>query len=313
MLRALFAPLLLFLSSCSIVGATIISNTETVKDEETNKHIGSIRVSYDASFASCSTVLMIGVATAMTIFDYNKLSEATATGQKIVVIISDHNEQSLIKTSPAKYASLVNAIHQHLTDLVPICAEEKDEIGILIGGHSGSGEAAVIALQEHLFDFAPLGFVGLDPYELSRKTVDISKPLLLPAMYWGFSETTCLVTKEKAARAGYELTEINSRVLYVIHNGNGCGITHCVFTDRGCKSVCPTKDNLSWIIDLVAKSLVLFVDAIRRSEGFRKENFVLPGIPGHEVLLFVNHDTVQSSESIVSGYRYRENLLKATD
>ena len=294
--RASLLPFLFLMAISTRSGAidtaeNVISATEIVEEMTTKKELGSIKYHYDSVIASCSTVLILGVGTFMSINDYDMVSRATASGQPIVVIISDHNVHSLIKTSPTKYALLVNAIQRYLPDLIPICKNQ--DARILVGGHSASGEAAVKALQENLLGFEPVGFVGLDPYEISAKTVDMTKTLTMPAMFWGLSETTCKVERIKAAKAAYKLAMAKARILYVLDNDQS-GITHCVFSDTGCGEwplVCENEEVFDWVHETVAKSIHMFIVAITDG-NYTKRQFELPKDTPRDVILYANEDEV---------------------
>ena len=227
----------------------------------------------------------------MSVRDYDKLSKKIVLGKPIVVVICDHNPGNFKKTSIAKYGSLANAIKDRMQDLIPSCKGT----GIVIGGHSASGEASLAAWQNGLIhDLNPLGYIGLDPYEIGENTIDEGNTLTLPAIFWGFTKTTCLVAKEKAAEAGYAITSSNARVLYTVHNENGCKITHCVFTDHGCgvkPFTCSTQDDFDWIYEYVASSIHLFLDAIAHGNTFTREYFELDGTPV-DLSLRVNTDEV---------------------
>jgi hypothetical protein len=296
MTRAPVLPLLFLLAILTRSGAidtpeNVISATAIVKEMTLKKELGNIRYYYDSVIASCSTVVILGVGTYMSINDYDMLSKGTASGQPIVVIISDHNVHNLVKTSPTKYALLVNAIQEQLSDLVPICKNQ--DAHILVGGHSASGEAAVKALQENLLRFEPVGFVGLDPYEISAKTVDMTKALTMPAMFWGLSETTCRVDIIEAARAAYKLATPKTRILYLLDNDQS-GITHCVFSDTGCGEwplVCETEEVFDWVHETVAKSIHMFTVAITDSNYTRRQ-FELPKDTPRDVVLYANEDEI---------------------
>jgi hypothetical protein len=297
MTRASFLPLLFLMAISTRSGAidtseNLISATEIVKEKTSKKELGSVHYYYDSVIASCSTVLILGVGTYMSINDYDRISKATASGQPIVVIISDHNAHNLVKTSPTKYALLVNAIQVYLSDLIPICNKNQDA-RIIVGGHSASGEAAVKALQENLLSFEPVGFVGLDPYEISAKTVDMTKTLTMPAMFWGLSETTCKVDRMKAARSAYKLAMPKARILYVLDNDQSA-ITHCVFSDTGCGEwplVCETEEVFDWVHGTVAKSIHMFVEAITDG-NYSKGQFELPKDTPRDVVIYANEDEV---------------------
>lgn len=114
----------------------------------------------------------------------------------------------------------------------------------------------------------------------------------------GFTRTTCLVAKEKAAQAAYKITSPNARILYKINNSDGCEITHCVFTDHGCgvsPFICSTQNEFDWVYGYVAKSVHIFLDAINTGSTFNKEFFELHDAP-EELRLYVNQDEVESLE-----------------
>jgi hypothetical protein len=301
MMRLLWLPLLCLLAP--YCGANdVVSVTESVKDETNNKELGMIRYHYDAAIASCSFVLILGVGTFMSVSDYDKVSEQIALGYPIVVVISDHNEGNFQKTSSTDYALLVNGLGSQLSDLIPICSN--GDAKIVIGGHSASGEASVVAWQHGLLEMMKpiVGFVGLDPFEISEHTVDESNTLDLPGLFWGFTRTTCSVTKEKAAEAAYKLTSSFARVLYTIHNDNGCDISHCVFTDHGCgvrPLICGTRDQHDWVYQYVAESIHLFLDAIDRNTAFSRDYYQLHGTP-EDISFYVNQDEVGDSVTELS-------------
>ena len=294
--------------------------------------------------SECSDVLVVGVGTAMSVEDYDKIAESivTVTGTtSLVVIISDHNPGRIVKLSSTLYANLSNAIRDQLhSGLVPICNNninienntvygsnfsssidrqqqepqpqpQQGTTNFLIGGHSASGQAALEAAQKELYDFVPSGFVGLDPYDISEKTMDMESPLQFPTLNWGFTNTTCFVQVEKAALGAFHLSSSDSgRVLYSIDNSQN-DLTHCVFTDEGCGVsivvVCPTEEKFEWVYESVAKSVHLFVNALK-TEGtpFRKEHFELPVTVSEEVFLYVNGDDGD-------GYGDSEMIAASTD
>jgi hypothetical protein len=286
----------------------------------------------NATSKQCSDILVIGVGTAMSVEGYDKVAErivAISGSSSLVVVISDSNPDHIVKLPSSKYASLLNAIRDQLNSgLVPICAREQvhnhkqyvrstlssleigptqeqqqqqqqPRVNFLIGGHSASGQAALEAAQKGLYDFVPDGFVGLDPYDISEKTMNFSSPLQFPTINWGFTHTTCFVKVQKAAQGAYRLSSSESgRVLYLIDNEHN-GMTHCVFTDHGCGvgafDVCPTNENFEWVHESVGESIHKFVTALR-TEGrqFTKDIFELPSTLSGRVSLFVNDDEFES-------------------
>lgn len=258
------------------------------------KHIrdGLIRYHY-VDESNCSSIIILGVGTAMSVFDYDKVSTKVAFGNSTPVVIIDHNPDNIIKTSAEKYANLVNAIKINISTLMPICSNVKTNI--IVGGHSASGEASLKALQENLLDFKPVGYIGLDPYEISPRTFDEKDFILnIPALYWGFSKTTCLVTKEKAAEAAYEITSVDARVLFQIQNDKtDCEMTHCVFSDQGCGFyICGTEAKYEWIFDYLDNSIYLFLLAIKENIPFTKEYFQFTEHQ-RDIHIYVNQDEVR--------------------
>ena len=294
----------------------IVSATKDVMDG--TKRIGIIRCHYfdkslvgiddndvgttDGSTSKqCSDILVLGVGTAMKVDDYDKLAASivSTTGlSSLVVVISDSNPGIPIKLYATEYARLLNGIRDQLdSNLIPGCTGQTYE-NFLIGGHSASGQGALKAAQQELYDVVPDGFVGLDPYDMT--TLNVTSPLQFPTLNWGFTHNTaCLVPLNKAARGAYRATSSDSgRVLYLIDNEHN-GISHCVFTDGGCiPVVCPTIENPAGLYSQLGESIHSFVNALK-TEGrpFTKKNFELPStIPGGaNVTLFVNSDVVDDN------------------
>lgn len=273
----------------------VVSVTQHVHDS-TNESLGLIRSHYDASFeeTQCSALLFVGVGTSMSVRDYDKLSTRIAMGSSIVVVIMDHNEHSIQKTSPQEYANLLNAINRQKATLIPACVN--GEQLLLAGGHSSSGEAAIKAIMLGLVDFGPNGWVGLDPYDVSPKTIGNKDfRMELPSINWGFAKTTCFVSTRKAAKAAYELSNENARVLYEINNKDkDCKITHCVFSDHGCGITplsCSTSDENDWVLTSVARSIHVFVNAVTKQLSFDRVDFQIEDQT--KVQIFVNDEQVE--------------------
>jgi len=303
----------------NVTEARIVSETKDVISG--TKRIGRIRYHYfdqecvddtsdslaNTSLESCSDILLLGVGAAMPVENYDNIATqiVTKTGSSsLIVVIADSNPGNIVKFSSTKFADLSNHIHQH-SGLIPVCNKtdenEKRTVNFLIGGHSASGQAALEAAQQGLFDFCPTGFVGLDPYDTStiHSTLDF-----FPTLNWGFTHTTCLVQVDKAAKGAYEVSSPDiGRVLYSIdnNNNNNNGMTHCVFTDHGCKvagfDVCSSHGNHEWVYESVAESINLFVNATKNSL-FDKDTFEVPSTRSGKVSLFVNHDKVDRNMNI---------------
>ena len=316
---ALLTPVVIALDGDSITDEETIvkAETTTIFDRTNHRELGRIRYYYDtlsgqnkskgsSSYQSCSTIFILGVGTDMTVTDYKEIATRTVQEEpSIVVIISDHNVHNFMKTSVTKYALLVNAIGEQIQDLIPTCSEtEPNARQIIIGGHSASGQVAIEAFQQNLLVLPIHGLVGLDPFEIAGTTVDESRPLAIPALYWGFTETTCLVDTKKAAEAAYDLTVQESRILYLLHNTKGGEeetITHCAFTDHGCGTwplLCQL-DPLSapWIHMAVAKSIRIFTSAIHRGDYHKQQFQMIPEIGWNKISLFVNRDLVLNQSS----------------
>ena len=283
----------------------IISDTKDIVSG--TKHIGRIRYHYvddecvgdvmENTAKPCSDMLLMGVGAAMSVDNYDTIARTivSKTGSSLIVIIADSNPGNIVKFSASKYASLANFVHMQHHGLIPGCKSNKTA-NLLIGGHSASGQAALEAAQKGLYDFVPSGFVGLDPYDTSKIDANL---LQFPTLDWGFEHTTCHVQVDKAAKGAYKLSSAEiGRVLYSIdnkHTGDDKDdMTHCIFTDDGCKvggfDVCPTTGNYEWVYESVAESIQLFVDAL--GSNFTKEMFELPSTVSGQVSLFVNNDDV---------------------
>jgi len=270
----------------------------------------------------CPDVLVIGVGTAMSASDYDKLAQHIVS-TSLMVIILDHNPGHMVKTSATKYVNAMVGIRNQLHVIIPHCGFDNKESGsinssnddrvdtatataskFLIGGHSASGLAALKAAQEGMFNetsFVPSGFVGLDPYEISKRTMDMNSPLhQFPTLNWGFTDTTCLVQVQKAALGAYHLSSSSSsssgnggRILYSIDNSQNT-MMHCVFTDSGCGvaafTVCPTEERYDWVYEGVAESVHKFLSALKSERPFHKEHFELPETISGSVFLYADND-----------------------
>jgi len=285
----------------------------------------------------CPDVLVIGVGTAMSASDYDKLAQHSVS-TSLMVIILDHNPGRVVKTSATKYVNAMVGIRNQLHVIIPHCGfnntKESGSINssndgrvdrrqkmaeqqpatmaataataskFLIGGHSASGQAALEAAQKGMFNetsFVPSGFVGLDPYEISKRTMDMNSPLhQFPTLNWGFTDTTCLVQVQKAASGAYHLSSPSSsssgnggRILYSIDNSQNT-MMHCVFTDSGCGvaafTVCPTEERYDWVFESVAQSVHKFLSALKSETPFQKEHFELPETISGSVFLYADND-----------------------
>ena len=249
---------------------------------------------------ACTDIMVLGVGTAMSVDDYEALSqqmvETAAPG--LVVIVSDPNPGRLVKTSAAKYVRLFETIRHRVGDWIPSCREEEDTTHpqptehnrkFYSAGHSASGQAALVAAQQTMYSsttLTPDGFVGLDPYDISTKTMLANVPISMPTLAWGFSTTTCLVGVNKAAKGAYDYSSVSmGRVLYQVDNTNDESgavvvdhgstemLEHCVFADDGCGvggiTVCPTERNHTnrhVLFEAIATSIRIFLTVLREQQ-----------------------------------------------
>jgi len=289
-----------------IDNASVVSNHVDVMINETTtgqeQLIGKIKYfySYDPNETDvsknespCSDIVVMGVGTAMKVDDYDALSQRVVEkAPGMVFIVSDSNPGRMIKLSPEQYALLFKNIQQRVGEWIPICRDDANttntkQRNFFIGGHSASGQAALVAAQQKLYGetSAPNGFIGLDPYDISSKTMVENSPFQIPTLDWGFTKTTCLVGVDKAAKGAYDYSSPSmGRVLYRVDNANDDGrsvfdngstdtIEHCVFTDEGCGvgfiTVCPTESNQTnrdVLFDAIAESIQIFVTVVREQQ-----------------------------------------------
>jgi hypothetical protein len=214
-----------------------------------------------------STLILVGVGTAMKVNDYDALGVAMASQMPHAVVAIVNPTRSFIKLNPVTldarpFANAVNQVVSRLlelssmstriirdpsllpsdTKLCPINAtttttssRQGTPLRIVVGGHSASGAAAFYALDQ-LYDFAVSGYLSLDPFPI-RPDPSHTVPSI-PTLAWGFTATTCKVTVSQAAVAAYEHALPNRRVLYQVQNAGGsssssCILSHCLFTDGG--------------------------------------------------------------------------------
>lgn len=273
----------LFLLISATVFGTAIATIET---EVGAIREGAYKYFYDSSVPNaCESVIFLGVGTAMSVNDYNNIGTEISTGKPIVTVIVDHNPRIFVKTSDRKFASYYNALVPDLQSRIPACANTPNP-KILVAAHSASGQAAVKALPK--LETKPSGFIGLDPFRITEGKMKIDPSL--PSLEWGFAKTTCSVKIDQAAKPAYSISSPDHRVFYRVDNA-AQGISHCVFTDKGCAIVCGLKKDGGWVIPAVAASIHTFVDAIVNGEGnIEKSSFESDVVKDGKVELFVNGD-----------------------
>jgi hypothetical protein len=238
---------------------------------------------------------MINVGTFMSPGAYSKLAHAIVvagshqnkSSSGTIAIIVDSNPYRIMKDDGKKYADVVNAIADSISNILAKCVAPPL---YFIGGHSGGGKGAMNALDMKLLKFPVAGFVGLDPYEVSEQD-RINLRIDVPSLQWGFSETSCLVVKEKAAEAAYNISNTTQRVFYRVDTMKPKTIVtgpHCSFANHGCFGACQSAKGLPWIRTQVGISLNHFVTAIK-SNNFDRNQFI---INEADAVLFVNDDMV---------------------
>lgn len=218
----------------------------------------SVRVIYPSTVPANAEVLVIGVGTSMSRTDYDFLG-AQLTAKGYVLVAMDHNPGNMVKTDETKYRNCVNAVKSALPGwLAPYGLASVAHW--IIGGHSAGGQAAQYAYANN----PGLGsaIFSIDPYNLS------SAPIVNgPALYWGFTATTCFVGVNDAAKAGYYRTQGQRAFVRVkkVYSFGPCGYSpkyfHCSFCDGHCPACtnCMTTPN-SFFVD-VANSVQKFVNA----------------------------------------------------
>lgn len=240
----------------------------------------------DVSTECYTSAVIIGVGTAMARTDYNLLALDMVNeldDPQALLVIVDPVPHNPIKLYPKPFARAINRLVAQLHEVelsssstIPhhFCPDKNATV--IVGGHSASGSAAFYGSK--FFDFPVAGFLGLDPFPIQRRHHHLS----IPALYWGFSGTTCGVSVSHAAMAAFDVSESGQRVLYQIQNdekkrpfsGMDCQYSHCDFTDSGCFVICPMQCSDAAANDLrhdVAVSLRLFLKAIK--DGGRQRSF----------------------------------------
>ncbi|KAI2502069.1 hypothetical protein MHU86_12388 [Fragilaria crotonensis] len=168
-----------------------------------------------------------------------------------------------------------------------------------VGGHSASGGVAWKCLNR--LNFQPDGFIGLDPYKLDPKG---AKQVEVPSLSFGFTKSTCLVEIDKAAKASYNASGNNHRVLYLIDNkdkiGNKDVAVHCSFADKGCSgAVCPSREGDPSVRALVGFGIQSFVRSLSKTT-YIKQDYERPKLTTGQNLthvtykLHVNQDEVEA-------------------
>jgi hypothetical protein len=275
----------------------------------------------DAETSCLSSLIIVGVGTAMRVTDYDGVGRAIAEELRdSIVIIIDSLQGIPIKLFPYFFAGKVNNLvaqllqdsseHENNRTMLPshvhLCSTTaaSNQLRVVVGGHSASGEAAFYAFALKLYsnDFSLAGFFGLDPFPIVSF---IGVRLSIPALYWGFSSTTCGVLVSQAALSAYNKSPPGLRALYQLKNDDNskqCFFSHCCFTDAGCPG-CPLQCNLGTMGDLhhdVGVSVQLFVNAITAGQGFSRQQFETTDfrLNQDDVLLYVDNTTIEEDNTV---------------
>jgi len=218
----------------------------------------SVRVHYPNPVPSGVNVFVLAVGTAMSRTAYDNLAEQLVA-KNYVAVIMDHQKGNMTKTDAGKFTSCVKSVKAQIASwLNP--AGFKSASHWILGGHSAGGQAAhyAIAATPSLAD----AIFSIDPYNLS------SAPAVHgPALYWGFTGTTCFVTVSDAAKAAYLQTSGHRVEVKVgsVYSFNPCGYApkyyHCSFTDASCPACTNCRFTPSYFFTDIANTVQKFVNA----------------------------------------------------
>lgn len=297
---------LAFLIYCLFGAASAGSVMSSEKNFETIKNVkGRYQYYYDEN-SECDELLIINVGTAMSVSSYSNLGKEIAEGTSTIAIIVDNAPNSIVKTSEKSFAKFTNAIVKNISDLIPAC-KTMPKNGIFIGGHSAGGQATIIALEKNLLDFDVQGYIGLAPYEVIAEDTWSLKPpfykeamsISVPALLWGFSKTSCAVSRDNAAVAAYKISSPEAgRVYYEVQTDNFNTLTggpHCSFANSGCAGMCSGGSKYSFIPKEVAHSIGLFAKACVLQK-FERSFFALRRA---DVELYVNEDPAPLNTGLI--------------
>jgi hypothetical protein len=307
--------LLLVLPSFSATAdvVKIVSNTTLLDGAPIRYHYAVEETKNSNNTACRSNIILLGVGTAMKVEDYDQISTAILHGgggqfyTDTVVVILDAAPRSPVKLCPKPFAHAANKIVASADLVLPVCPNPT-LLSVIVGGHSASGAAAFHASVTNLLDFPLAGFVGLDPF-LIRSRIN-STTLHVPALYWGFSKTTCLVQVSNAAMAAYQRSEPGRRVFFQIQNSDSviCPFSHCAFADSGCPLVCPSKCSNTHLLKAVGMSVRQLLRVINSSNGlgnFTRRDFELKGTNFSDFALFMDAESRLSENDKSPSERYQ--------
>lgn len=226
-------------------------------DEDPNSSC-SVRVQYPDTVPANPEVFILAVGTAMSRSSYNYLS-AQITAKGYVIVNMDHQPGSLTKTDATAFANCAQTVKNNIGAwLAPMGFKSAKHW--IMGGHSAGGQAAQAALSANpaLAD----AIFSIDPYNANN-----AGNVQGPALYWGFTVTTCFVNVNDAAKAAYYKTATKREFIRVqgIYSFNPCGYApkyfHCSFCDAhcpACTNCTPTPS--SFYVD-IGNSVQKFINA----------------------------------------------------
>lgn len=245
---------------------------------------GRVRVHYptEAGSSECE-VFLLSVGTTMSANSYDILSgEMVAYGYMVAVI--DNVPGWPFKLNFKRLADIVNELQNDILNIAngTVCSSISHWI---LGGHSAGGQVALQAISNGLVSVNAAW--GLDPFDSTK-----AKQIDLPAFYWGFTETTCFVTKSKAALAAFYITEQNKRALYQVTTNKN--LFHCRFCDSNCFGCTNSQPPMMQFLKAVAQSAHYFVQAAFYGT-WEKESLIVNGDPSValNITLYTNSDNQQ--------------------
>lgn len=201
-----------------------------------NLSSGQVRVHYPSNSPNSCDAILMGVGTAMARDAYDNLSNAIIKHGYVVVIL-DHAPGNPLKTDADKYANLAEDVKSNLLSwLRPSNCKSINHW--VMGGHSAGGQAAqnAVADNQGLAD----AVFSIDPYNAKD-----TNPVYVPALYWGFAETTCFVEVNDAAKEAYNRSK-SQRAFFKVakkYSWGPCGYSPKFFHCSFCDSHCPACTN----------------------------------------------------------------------
>jgi hypothetical protein len=221
---------------------------------------GQARIYYKSPSPASTEAIIFAVGTAMSRDSYDNLAAAITNTYGYVVIILDNVPGSMTKQDGTKYRNCALELKSTLIGLLAGKGVTTSIAHWIMGGHSGGGQAAVLAVGSD--PSLANAMIGLDPYNIEG-----TPRIAVPTLNWGFTETTCFVEKSDAAEAAYYYSD-GRRAFYrvkKIYSWGPCGYSpkyyHCSFADGSCPACTNCMYTPSAFYTDVAKSVNKFVNA----------------------------------------------------